>query len=76
MEGAMRRFCLHTRQGIYYLELIELATGHRIPAKSTETLNEDDALFVVADWLKSGIPTDGRGRRREARATFTLGSQR
>ena len=58
----MRRFYLHTRNGgIYYTELVDPITGRKLSARSTGTKNRDEALLMIAEWLKSGIPT-GRAR--------------
>lgn len=61
----MRRFYLHTRKnGIYYVELVDPVTGRKLTARSTGTANRDEALLIIAEWLKTGIPT---GRAREPR---------
>jgi integrase len=57
----MRRYYLHTRHGIYYAELVT-PEGRKLTARSTGKNTEDEALLVVADWLKNGVPT-GRNRR-------------
>ena len=54
----MRRYYLHTRHnGIIYAELIDPETGTKLSARSTRTKSRDEALLIVAEWLKSGIPT-------------------
>ncbi|MDR0448786.1 MAG: site-specific integrase [Treponema sp.] len=63
--GKMRRYYLHTRHnGVFYAELVT-PDGHKLIARSTRTKDRDEALLVIAEWLKSGIPT---GRVREPRA--------
>jgi integrase len=57
----MRRYYLHTRNGIYYAELVS-PEGRKLAARSTGTTSEDEALLVVAEWLKNGVPT-GRDRK-------------
>jgi integrase len=57
----MRRYYLHTRHGIYYAELVT-PTGRKLAAKSTGKSSEDEALLVVAEWLKHGVPT-GKERK-------------
>ncbi|MDR2543547.1 MAG: integrase, partial [Treponema sp.] len=54
----MRRFYLHTRHnGTFYAELIDPQTGTKLTARSTGTKSRDEALLIIAEWLKSGIPT-------------------
>jgi integrase len=57
----MRRYYLHTRHGIYYAELVT-PEGRKLTARSTGKNTEDEALLVVAEWLKNGVPS-GRERR-------------
>jgi integrase len=57
----MRRYYLHTRHGIFYAELVT-PEGRKLTARSTGKNTEDEALLVVADWLKNGVPT---GRKRK-----------
>jgi integrase len=52
----MRRYYFYRRNGIYYAELVTLS-GAKLTPKSTQTRNRDEALLVVAEWLKSGVPT-------------------
>jgi hypothetical protein len=56
----MRRYYLHTRNGIFYAELVT-PEGRKLAARSTGTTTEDEALLVVAEWLKNGVPS-GRDR--------------
>lgn len=58
----MRRYYLHTRyNGIFYAELVT-EKGLRLTARSTGTKDRDEALLVVAGWLKGGVPA---GRKRK-----------
>jgi integrase len=67
----MRRYYLHTRNGIFYAELVT-PEGRKLAARSTGTTTEDEALLVVADWLKNGVPA-GRDRKpRPADAVMAL----
>jgi integrase len=60
----MRRYYLHTRHnGIFYAELVT-PEGRKLTARSTGKTTEDEALLVVAEWLKNGVPT---GRKRKPR---------
>jgi hypothetical protein len=57
----MRRYYLHTRyNGIFYAEMVT-ERGLKLTARSTGTKDRDEALMIVADWLKGGIPA---GRKR------------
>ena len=59
----MRRYYLHTRHsGTFYAELVDPQTGVKLTARSTGTKNRDEALLIISEWLKSGIPT-GRVRK-------------
>jgi integrase len=60
----MRQFTVFSRQGIFYAQLVDPNTGDRLVPRSTGTKNKKDAMLVVAEWLKSGIPT---GRKRKTR---------
>ncbi len=51
-----RKYYLHKRNGIYYAELIDPETGMKLSARSTGEQNKEDALLVVSDWLKNGMP--------------------
>jgi hypothetical protein len=54
---------MHTRHnGVIYAELVDPQTGAKLTARSTGTKDRDEALLVIAGWLKSGIPT-GRARK-------------
>ncbi len=61
----MRRFTIYKRKNrpSYYAQIRNPNTGHYLPPKSTGEKEESEALLVVADWLKNGIP-DGPTRRR------------
>ncbi|GHU13791.1 hypothetical protein FACS1894161_4050 [Spirochaetia bacterium] len=57
----MRQYYLFPRnvskaRYIYYVQFTDLATKRRLSAISTGKANRDDALIVVAGWLKDGIP--------------------
>jgi len=53
----MRRYYLHTRNGVYYAALINQETGLPFTAKSTGTRNRDEALFIG---LKTESPTGSK----------------
>ncbi|GHU15873.1 hypothetical protein FACS1894163_04110 [Spirochaetia bacterium] len=52
----MRQFYLHARKGIFYVQFVNQETKKCLPARSTGKGNRDEALIVVAGWLKDGIP--------------------
>jgi integrase len=56
----MRRFYLYRRKGVYYAK-INTSSGVSLSGRSTKTQNRDEALLMVAEWLKNGVPT---GRKR------------
>jgi hypothetical protein len=56
----MRRFYLYRRSGVYYAKLIT-PSGVSLTGRSTQTKDRDEALLIVAEWLKTGVPT---GRKR------------
>lgn len=70
----MRRFYLHKRAGIYYVELVDPETGNRLPAKSTGEREEDEARDVVREWLHTGVPNVSTRAPRAAKGVFTLAS--
>jgi hypothetical protein len=55
-ECVVRQYYLHTRNRIFYVQFTDPATQKRLPAISTGKSNRDDAVMVVALWLKDGIP--------------------
>jgi integrase len=52
----MRRFYFYRRKGVYYAKL-NTPSGVFLSGRSTKTQNRDEALLVVAEWLKNGVPT-------------------
>jgi len=57
-----RPYYLHRRGGFWYAELVDQETGRKLTARSTGTQNRDEAILIIAEWRKNGIPT-GRMRR-------------
>jgi hypothetical protein len=55
-EFVVRQYYLHTRNRIFYVQFTDPATQKRLPTISTGKSNRDDAVMVVALWLKDGIP--------------------
>jgi integrase len=65
----MRRYYLHTRHnGIFYAELVT-PEGRKLTARSTGKITRDEALLVVVEWLKNGVPT---GKKRNPRPVDTV----
>jgi len=52
----MRRYYLYRRRGIYYAKLT-IKASVPLAGRSTKTRDRDEALLIVADWLKNGVPT-------------------
>jgi integrase len=52
----VRQYYLHTRKRIFYVQFTDPATKKRLSALSTGKDKRDDALIVIAGWLKEGIP--------------------
>lgn len=60
----MRRYYLYKRSttGVFYVELID-PQGRRLSPRSTKTKNRDEAVLLVADWLREGVPSRAKVRR-------------
>ncbi|MCL1814886.1 MAG: tyrosine-type recombinase/integrase [Treponema sp.] len=58
----MRPFYLHRRSGVWYAQLTDSETGRILTARSTGTQSRDEAILIVAEWRKNGIPS-GRQRK-------------
>jgi integrase len=65
----MRRFYLYERRGTFYASLINPETGIPLTAKSTGTKNRDEALLVIAEWLKNGVP---QGKKKQAKTVVHI----
>jgi integrase len=50
-----KKFHLHSRKGIFYVQFINPKTHKRLTAKSTGRSTRDEAILVVYDWLEHGI---------------------
>ena len=57
----MRRFYFYRRNGVYYAKL-NTPSGVSLSRRSTKTRNRNEALLIVAEWLKNGVTT-GRERK-------------
>jgi integrase len=60
----MKRYHLHKRNDVWYAQIIDQATGSRLSAKSTGKTDRDEAVVIVNEWLKSGIPTGAKQKKR------------
>jgi integrase len=56
-----RKFYLFPRKGIFSVQFVDPVTRKCLTAKSTGKTNRDEALVVVYDWLKNGMP-QGRSK--------------
>jgi len=70
----MRRYYLHTRNNVFYAELVNPETGKRLTARSTGKTERDDAMLVVAQWLRDGIPVGKMRRPRPVSVAIGLDS--
>jgi integrase len=70
--GLMRRFYLHERKGVFYAELVNQVTKKKLTARSTGANSRDEALLVVAQWLKDGLPPKAQVLRRGLAEAFTV----
>jgi hypothetical protein len=63
-EGVVvvRRYYLHTRSGVFYVQFKDQVRQKRLPAISTGKKDRDEALIVVAGWIKDGIPQKQAGK--------------
>jgi integrase len=68
----MRRFSFFQRNGIFYCQLFNPETSRFGTAKSTGCRNRDDAVLVVADWLREGVPTGYRRISRPVNEAFSI----
>lgn len=60
----MRRYSLFKRKNspFFYVQIRNPETGKYLPPRSTGEKEESEALIVVADWLKNGIPESKKKR--------------
>jgi len=56
----------------FYAQIKNPETGQYMKAKSTGKSEESEALLVVADWMKYGIPEGRTETRREMREAVAL----
>ncbi len=68
----MRRFSLYQRQKVYYVQFFNPETKKYLPGKSTGKTVRDEALLVVNDWLKSGVPNPSSEKPRPVADLLTL----
>ena len=62
----MRRFSYFKRKNspYYYVQLRNQLTGAYLPPKSTREKEESEALLVISEWMKNGIPDSPTGERK------------
>jgi hypothetical protein len=58
----MRRFSLYRRGIVFYCQFFNPATGKYLPGKSTGKDVYKEAVLVVSEWLKNGLPTMARDK--------------
>lgn len=54
-----RKFILVSRKGVFYAQFWNSLTNSYSSRRSTGTSDRDEALVVVADWMRNGISPDG-----------------
>jgi len=71
-----RRFSLfrRTNRPYYFAQIKNPETGRYTPPKSTGKAEESEALLVVAEWLRGGIPETRTRTRRKPAEVFTVDS--
>lgn len=68
-----RRFSLHRRKGIYYVQFWNPETGKYTTAKSTKVPTKNEATGIVMRWLNDGIPfADSRRTLRQSLQVDTI----
>jgi integrase len=55
-EQPIRQFYLHSRNGIIYVQFVDPETKKCLTPKSTGKTNRDEAMLIVYEWLKNGVP--------------------
>jgi integrase len=58
----MRRYYLHTRNGIFYAEILT-SEGKKITARSTGTRDREKAEAIADDWHANGLPPPGNQKK-------------
>ncbi|MGO8694637.1 MAG: tyrosine-type recombinase/integrase [Rectinemataceae bacterium] len=61
----MRQFSVFRRSatGLYYVQFRDPETGLRLGRRSLGTSDRDQALLLIAEWMRDGIPAPQEGRR-------------
>lgn len=72
--GRMRRFSLFRRNDVFYAQLFNFETKKFQTAKSTGKKDRDEAVLVVGEWLKSGVPSGRTRKLRTPEDFFSLGA--
>ncbi len=70
----MRRFSLFLRDEVFYVQFLNPETKKYMTAKSTGKADRDEAVLVVAEWLRDGIPTGRNRKRRSPEDFFSIGT--
>jgi len=69
-----KNFSLHKRGSIYYAQLWNPITHRYSTARSTGSLNRDDAVLTANKWLHEGLPDSISGKIRSALETMEVES--
>jgi integrase len=57
-----RSFYVYPKNGIYHAQIVDPKTGITICYRTTGLKNRDEAMLMVAGWLRDGIPARRKGR--------------
>jgi integrase len=68
----MRRFSLFQRGKVFYVQFFNPDTNSMSTAKSTGAKTRNEAAVVVAEWLRSGVPSGRQGKPRLLADKFTV----
>ncbi|HOI22526.1 MAG TPA: tyrosine-type recombinase/integrase [Spirochaetales bacterium] len=71
--GRRQAFSIQIRNGIYYVQLWNEATGKYTSARSTEAKNKDEARDIAREWVKNGVPASRSSTaKRQVRDVLTI----
>jgi len=58
-----RSFYVYARQGIYHAEIFDPVSRSRLTSRTTGKRSRDEAILVVGEWIKNGLPSPSGARR-------------
>jgi len=66
------QWSMYRRNGIYYAQIKNEQTGKYLSGRSTGKTNKQDAVIVVAGWLRDGIPEPGEPTRKSTHTVTAI----